>query len=95
MLLGIYILRWGTDIVAGLLVFFPLIYLLTAIIHKTLIWELLTALALLSASFLLPVNICFNMGTCIPYALVYIALALAAFGIKELIIIKKHKKEAK
>ena len=65
MLLLIYLWRDGKDILKGVYIIFPLIYILLGLISSNLKKELLISLILLSISFLVPINLWFHMGTCI------------------------------
>ena len=77
----IFLLRGGIDIIAGLFIFFPIIYIVSGALCSD-AFELLSFNVLSACAFLIPVNVCFNMGTCIGYALVYIALSIVSFIIK-------------
>ena len=79
----IFILRGGVDILAGLLVFFPIIYILTGIICADWKTELIPFILLADCAFLIPVNLCFNMGACIEYAIAYTALSVISYLIKQ------------
>lgn len=93
MLLLIYLLRGGKDILEGLFCWFPLMYIAMGVICTDFVKELLAGMVLTSLAFLIPINLCFNMGTCIGWVLIYIALSCASFFIKELI--KKKMKSKK
>ena len=80
-LLLIFALRGGVDILAGLFIFFPILYILFGIVCSGQI-ELLLGIFLADLAFLLPVNFCFNMGTCIGYAVAYSFLCVIVFWIK-------------
>lgn len=61
MLLLIYIWKDGKDILNGIYIAFPLIYIVIGLICNDLKKELLISLILLSLSFLIPINLMFNM----------------------------------
>ncbi len=87
----IFILRGGVDIIAGLFIFFPIIYILMGILSSDWKSELVPFAILTTCAFLIPVNVCFNMGTCIEYALIYIALSVITYLIKTKV--KSNKKK--
>lgn len=83
MLISIYLMRDGKAILFGLFLLFPIMYVITGIICTDLKKELLFSLLLSSVTFLIPVNIYFDMGTtCIGWVLIYIALGCAVYFIK-------------
>lgn len=87
----IFVLRGGVDIIAGLFIFFPIIYISMGILSSDWKSELVPFAILTSCAFLIPVNVCFNMGTCIGYALAYIALSVIAYIIKRNIKSRRKK----
>lgn len=89
----IYCLRGGKDILEGLLLYFPLMYVITGAISANFLKELLPSIFLTTLSFLVPINLWFNMGDCIVWALIFIALACGSYFIKNLIVKRlKNKK---
>lgn len=82
MLLLIYLWRDGKDILNGLFIAFPLMYIVLGLICSDLKKELLISLILLSISFLLPINLMFNMGTCIGWVIIYNVLSVISYLIK-------------
>lgn len=86
-----YALRGGNDIIGALLVFFPLIYIIMGLLCSTFFSELIPCIVLMSCALLIPINISFNMGTCIEWALIYCAIALICFFLKKKIQNRKRK----
>lgn len=82
MLLLIYLWRDGKDILNGLFIAFPLMYIVLGLICSDFKKELLISLILLSISFLLPINLMFNMGTCIGWVIIYNVLSVISYLIK-------------
>lgn len=82
MLLLIYLWRDGKDILNGLFIAFPLMYIVLGLICSDFKKELLISLILLSISFLLPINLMFNMGTCIGWVVIYNGLSVISYLIK-------------
>ena len=83
MLLLIYIWRDGKDILNGLYIAFPLMYIILGIISSNIKQELLISLILLSITFLIPINLCFNIGTCIDLVIIYNILSILSYLIKK------------
>ena len=89
MILLIYFGRNNKDLIlTNIYIIFPLIYILIGIINNK--NELITSLILVSISFLIPINIFFNMGTCIDLVIIYIVLCIISYFVK--LKIKSYKK---
>lgn len=86
MFLLIYMWRDGKDILNGIYIVFPLMFMLLGIICSDLKDELLISLILLSITFLIPINIWFHMGTCIGLVFFYNILSFIIYLIKKQII---------
>lgn len=86
MLLLIYLWRDGKDILNGIYIVFPLMFIILGLICSKI--ELLISLILLSTSFIIPINLMFNMGNCIDLMIIYNLLSATSFLIKI-----KHKKQ--
>jgi len=82
MLLLIYLWRDGKDILNGIYIVFPLMYIILGLIYSDLKKELLITLILLSLSFLIPINLLFNMGSCIDLIVIYNLLSTFSYLIK-------------
>ena len=83
MLLLIYLWRDGKDILNGIYIVFPIMYITLGLICSNLKKELLGILILLSISFLIPINLWFNMGTCIDLVIFYNILSSVGYLIKK------------
>ena len=83
MLLLIQIWRDGKDILNGLYIVFPLMYIILGIISSNIKQELLISLILLSITFLIPINLWFNMGICIDLVIIYNILSIFSYLIKK------------
>ena len=81
-LLLIYLWRDGKDILNGLYLVFPLMYIVLGIICIDLKKELLISLILLSITFLIPINLWFHMGNCIDLVIVYNVLGVISYLVK-------------
>ena len=82
MLLLIILWRDGKDILNGLYVAFPIMYIILGIVCSDLKKELLISLILLSITFLIPINLWFHMGTCIDLVIIYNVLSVISYLIK-------------
>ena len=82
MFLLIYLWRDGKDILNGLYVAFPIMYIILGIVCSDLKKELLISLILLSIAFLIPINLWFHMGFCIDYVIIYCILSYISYLIK-------------
>ena len=77
----IYLWRDGKDILNGLIVAFPIMYILLGLISSDK-KELLICLIALSITFLIPINLWFHMGFCIDYVIIYCILSYISYLIK-------------
>ena len=91
MLLLIYLWRDGKDILNGIYIMFPLMYMSLGFIYSHFKKELLVSLILLSMSFLIPMNLCFNMGACIDLVIFYNILSCICYLIKRKLKSKTNK----
>ena len=82
MIMLILLWRDGKDILNGIYIAFPIMYIALGIISSDLKKELLISLILLSISFLIPINLMFNMGTCIDLVIIYTLLSIISYLIK-------------
>ena len=82
MLLLIILWRDGKDILNGLYVAFPIMYIILGIVCSDLKKELLISLILLSITFLVPINLWFHMGSCIDLVIIYNTLSVISYLIK-------------
>ena len=82
MLLLIYLWRDGKDILNGIYIAFPLMYIILGLISSNFKIELLISLILLSIAFIIPINLMFNMGNCIDLVIIYNILSLISYFIK-------------
>lgn len=82
MVMLIFLWRDGKDILNGIYIAFPLMYIILGIISSDLKKELLVSLILLSIAFLIPINLMFNMGSCIDLVIIYNILSCISYLIK-------------
>ena len=82
MLLLIILWRDGKNILNGLYVAFPIMYIILGIVCSDLKKELLISLILLSITFLIPINLWFHMGSCIDLVIIYNTLSVISYLIK-------------
>jgi hypothetical protein len=88
----IFALRGGTDILAGLFIFFPILHIAMGAVDKSLPFELFPSMVLANLAFLLPINLLFNMTDCIEFAVAYDLLTLLSFWMKKKILCAIDKK---
>lgn len=81
MLSLIYIWRNGKDILTGIYIVFPIIYIIIGLISNKKL-ELLINSILLSTVFLISINLYFNMGTCLELVCFYNIISWISFFIK-------------
>ena len=77
----------GKNILEGIYIIFPLVYIITTLMNKK--WDVLISLVLTSIAFIIPINLLYNMGSCIDLLVIYNLLALITYFIQN--IIRKNK----
>ena len=87
-----FMLQGGKNILEGIYIIFPLIYVLQGILIKSKL-KLTLGILLSDIAFLISVNLWYNMGDCIDLAIIYTAMGIAAYIIKR--IIKRYSKNKK
>ena len=92
MLISVILLQGGKNILDGIYIGFPIIYIAQALLSKNVRW-LSLGLFLTSAAFIVPINLLYNMGNCIELLIAYIILALISYIAKRLIIKKRKKRK--
>ena len=88
----LFLLRGGKNVLEGIYIIFPAIFILQGIFcsDRPLIFG--AALLLSEASFLVFVNILYRMGSCIDLAIIYATLCAIAYFLKLLIVKRRAKK---
>lgn len=90
----VWLMRGGKDILDGLYIVFPLMYVVMGLVCKSPLSELLPVMFLTSLAFLVPINLWFHMGTCVELVFVYLFLGCIAYAVKRgLFGIRRRKKE--
>ena len=77
---------WGRadkNILVGLFLLFPIIFIIQGIMYSNLKNELLLGFLLSSILFIIPINLWFNMGSCIELLIVYNVLGIVSFLVKK------------
>lgn len=77
---------WGRaekNILVGLFLLFPIIFVIQGIIYSNLKKELLIGFTLSSIAFIVPTNLLYNMGSCIDLLIVYNILGIGSFLVKK------------
>lgn len=74
--------RADKNILIGLFLLFPLIFVVQGVMYSNLKEELLIGLILSSIAFIVPINLFYNMGNCIGLMIVYDLLGTASYFVK-------------
>lgn len=82
-LLSVILLRNDKNILIGIYFIFPIIFIAQGLIYTDLKKELIIGLVLSSIAFIIPINLLYNMGSCIQLLLVYIVLSILSFFVKK------------
>ena len=75
-------------ILVGLYLLFPIIFIIQGIMYSSLSKELIIGLILSSLGFIVPINLLYNMGSCIEFLVIYNILGIISNIIKNKIIHK-------
>jgi len=81
---------WGRgdkNILECIYLLYPIVFIVQGAIYSDLIKQLLIGLVLSSIAFIVPINLWFNMGSCIELLIIYNILAIVSFLIKNKIYI--------
>jgi len=81
MFILIYLMRKDKDILTGLYIIFPLIYIAIGLISSNK-QELIISLILISITFIMPINLWFHMDSCIGLLIIYNLLSIISYFIK-------------
>lgn len=81
-----YLSRADKNILIGLFLLFPVIFVIQGAMYSNLKEELLVGLILSSISFIIPINLFYNMGSCIGFMIIYNLLGIVSYCIKNKII---------
>ena len=76
---------WGRgdkNILECIYLLYPIVFIVQGSMYSDLIKQLLIALVLSSIAFIVPINLWFNMGSCIELLIIYNILAIVSFLIK-------------
>ena len=86
-------MQGGKNILDGIYIIFPVIYIAIVLMNEK--WDVLISLVLTSIAFIIPINLLYNMGSCIDLLVIYNAIAGLAYLIRFVIRKKKTKNSAK
>lgn len=81
-----FLSRDNKNILIGLFLLFPIIFVIQGAMYSNLKEELLVGLILSSISFIIPINLFYKMGSCIGFMIIYDLLGIASYFIKNKII---------
>lgn len=82
---------WGRaekNILVGLFLLFPIIFVIQGIMYSNFKNELIIGFILSSIAFIVPINLLYNMGNCIDLLIVYNMLGIGSFLVKNKIFSK-------
>ena len=91
MLLLICFMRSGKDILTGIYILFPILYIAAGAVCSGFAQEFLPCMLLTSVAFIVPINAWFRMGSCLDLLLIYIALAFISRAVQ----VKFNKRRSK
>ena len=86
-------MQGGKNILDGIYIIFPVIYIAIVLMNEK--WDVLISLTLTSIAFIIPINLLYNMGSCIDLLVIYNAIAGIVYLIRFVIRKKKTKNSAK
>ena len=88
MIISISLLRQNHDILLGIYIIFPIIYI---VIGMSGFLELIIKLILTSVAFIIPINIWFHMGSCVELVFLYCFIAVVTYIVKQVVNKNKSK----
>ena len=80
MIISISLLRQNHDILLGIYIIFPIIYI---VIGMSGFLELIIKLILTSVAFIIPINIWFHMGSCVELVFLYSFISVVTYIVKQ------------
>ena len=83
-------MQGGKNILDGIYILFPITYVVLTLMNEK--WDVLISLVLTTVSFIIPINLLYNMGSCIDLLVIYNAIAGAIYLTRFLLRKKKAKK---
>lgn len=78
--------RANKNILIGLFLVFPIIFIVQGLIYSDFKKELLIGFILSSIVFIIPVNLFYNMGSCIGLLIIYNILGIVSYYVKNKMI---------
>ena len=83
-------MQGGKNILDGIYIIFPVVYIATVLMNEK--GDVLVSLVLPSIAFIIPINLLYNMGSCIDLLVIYNVIAGITYLIRVVIRKKKDKK---
>lgn len=83
-------MQGGKNILDGIYIIFPVIYIAIVLMNEK--RDVLISLVLTSIAFIIPINLLYNMGSCIDLLVIYNVIAGITYLIRVVIRKKKDKK---
>ena len=82
-------MQGGKNILDGIYIIFPVVYIAIVLMNEK--WDVLVSLVLTSIAFIIPINLLYNMGSCIDLLVIYNVIAGITYLIRVVIRKKKDK----
>lgn len=82
-------MQGGKNILDGIYIIFPVVYIAIVLMNEK--WDVLVSLVLTSIAFIIPINLLYNMGSCIDLLVIYNVIAGITYLIRGVIRKKKDK----
>lgn len=77
------------SILLGLYLLFPITFIIQGLIYSNFKKELIIGFILSSIAFIVPINLCYHMGSCIGFLVIYNILGLMSWLIKNKVVHKR------
>ena len=89
-----YLLRGGKNILEGIYILFPVIFVLQGMFCSDSLIQATIGYSLTSSVFIVFVNLLYSMGSCVDLLIIYLALGIAACIVKMIVIKKLRESKA-
>lgn len=73
---------YSKNIIVGLYLLFPVIFAVQGFVCSSLKRDFIIGIALSSLAVIIPTSIFYNMGSCVPFVVIYISIAFIIYFIK-------------
>ncbi|MGL5415053.1 MAG: hypothetical protein ACRDAU_05290 [Clostridium sp.] len=76
-------------ILVGLFLVFPIIFIMQGLMYSDLKKDIIQGFIISSIGFIVPVNLLYNMGSCVEFLIIYNVLGIISYCIKNKVICKE------